>query len=206
MVASRLKSLFGLGADEDEALPSERRVDPRRKVLLGAEVYPIEGYAEMTVQNASRTGLAGETPARLTAGHPLLFSVEANHFHIGTIKWVRGARFGLDLDDALGILGHEEDFDPGHATSHQVRARRYDVNVKGRVVIAPNPFRATVRDVSQSGLCLDTALTLPDRQQVLVRIRDRPLILGSVQWGANGRLGVKTSERIATLRLVYDYE
>jgi hypothetical protein len=204
MVVSRLKSLFGLAEEEDSW--ADRRVERRNKVLLKGDVFPVEGYAELVVTNVSRTGLSGETDAPLEVDGHLLFSLEDNRFHLGVVRWVKGRRFGADMTDALAILGLEDDVDTGFLPTHQPRPRRHNVELYGRIAIATRVARATVRDVSRSGLCLEGPLQLPERQQVIVRLRDRPLIMASVQWAGGGKVGVKTAERIETLRLVYSYE
>jgi hypothetical protein len=204
MVAGRLKSLFGLPSAADNW--EDRRSEPRNKVLLKGDIFPVEGYVELVVNNVSRTGLAGETDAPLEADGHLLFSLEANRFHLAVVRWVKGRRFGADMTDALAVLGLEDETDTGFRPTHQPRARRHDVELYGRVAIAPRVARATIRDVSRSGLCIEGPLQLPERQQVLVRLRDRPLIMASVQWSGGGKLGVKTAERMETLRLVYAYE
>ena len=204
MVALRLKSFFGVAEEADEW--EDRRVEPRSKVLLKGDAFPVEGYAALVVTNISRTGVAGESDTPLEADAPLLFSVEGNKFHMGTVRWVKGRRFGLDMEDALGILGYENELDPGFLPTHQPRSRRHDVELHGRIAIAPRSVRVTIRDVSQSGLCIDTPVALIERQQVIVRLRDRPLILASVQWTGGGKVGVRTADRMETLRLVYAYE
>ena len=202
MLISSLKSFFA--SDEspsDHAL--ERRVDPRRKVLIRAEVFPVLGYAEMNVYNVSKTGLAAETDAPIRVGQVLLFCIDTNDFHMGVVRWRRGRRFGLDLEGALAILGLEDDTDLGYRLSHRPRASRHDVDVTGRIALGSKSYRATVRDVSQSGLRLETAAPLAERQQLIISLKDRPLILSHVQWSREGLVGVRTSERMTTLRLVY---
>ena len=204
MVASRLKSLFGLSSEAENW--EDRRAEPRNKVLLKGDIFPIEGYAELVVSNVSRTGLSGETDAPLQVDGHLLFSLEANRFHLAVVRWVKGRKFGADRTDALAVLGLEDDTDTGFLPTHQPRARRHDVELYGRVAIASRVARATIRDVSRSGLCIEGPLQLPQFQQVLVRLRDRPMIMASVQWARGGKLGVRTAERMETLRLVYAYE
>jgi hypothetical protein len=139
VLLNRLKSLF---ADDEDVLadPSERRVDPRRKVLLKAEVFPILGYADLKIVNASKTGFAAETTALLQPSHPLIFAVEGNDFYQGTIRWVRGRRFGVDMADALAILGYSDEVDPGFLLSHQPRPRRYSVDLRAALLLAPPPI------------------------------------------------------------------
>jgi hypothetical protein len=205
MIASSLRSLFS-GQRSELQGPADRRADLRRKVLLRADIFPILGYAEIAVENVSRSGLAAETNAMLQVGQPLLFSIDGNSFHMGTVRWTRGRRFGLNLDDALGIFGLANETDHGFLGEHRPRATRHQVDVIGRIAIGSQCYESRVRDVSQSGLRLETTAPLAERQQVIVRLKDRPLILANVQWCRGGLVGVKTVERMTTLRLAYAYE
>lgn len=205
MLATRLKSLFR--ADSPTVSdPSERRRDLRRKVLLRADLFPVQGYAEMSVKNVSRGGLAAESDTALQVGQSLLFSIEGTSFHIGTVRWTRGRRFGLDLEDALAIFGLVNETDHGSLGEHRPRAARHEVNVTGRIVLGSSCYGSTVRDVSQSGLRLETSAPLSEEQDIIIRLKDRPLILAKVQWSGGGMIGVSSAERMVTLRLAYTYE
>lgn len=205
MAIALFKSFLG-GELDKVAHPAERRSNARRKVLLWSEIFPIERFGSFVARNISRTGLAGDTETPLKPGQTLLFSIEQNSFHMGTVRWTKGTRFGADLADALGIFGLQNEIEPGAGASHQPRARRYDVDVEGRIAIAAAALKAKVRDVSQSGLRLDSDAQLAPGEQIIVRLRDRPLILAKVRWVASGQIGVETADRIAALRLVYSYE
>lgn len=185
------------------AEPSERRAYPRSKVLLEAEIFPIAGYAEVRIAETSRTDFTGETAASLRPSQPLIVSVRENDFHKATVRWVRGRRFGADLDDALGILGPSIDVNPGSWLSHEAYSRRHLVPSASRIVLGSRSHPATVLDVSQSGLRLQVK-TMPEiGQELLVRLSNRPLILATVRWRAAQMIGVETAERMQTLRLVY---
>jgi len=206
MIVDRLRSLLDAGKQAVASEPLERRVDPRRKVSLKAEILPVSDYADIKIVNASRTGFGGETAVSLEAKRPLIFSVEKNQFHQGSVRWAKGKKFGVDLEDALGILGYSSDVDTGFLTRHAPRPRRYPVDLAGRVVVESSFRRATVRDISQSGMRLEVEAKLDVGQHVLIRLPDRPLILAFVRWQANQMVGVETAERMQTLRLVYASE
>jgi hypothetical protein len=202
MILSSVKSLLQKARDPAED-PADRRQDPRRKVLLKAELYPIIGYADVVVKNVSRTGLSGETGAVLQVSQPLFVSLDGVSFHLGTVRWVRGRRFGLSLEQAFAIFGLEDEMDAGSSSGHQNRARRHDIEAPGRIALCSRRHDSTARDVSQSGLKLETDALVAVRQQVLIKIKDRPIILACVQWCQNGMVGVRTAERFSTLRLAY---
>ena len=196
MLIDRIRSLFDAGR-------RDRRIAPRRKTLLAAEVLPVASFASVKILNVSKSGCAGETAAPLQANQPLIFSLGGNRFHQGTVRWVRGQKFGMELDDALGILGYSDAVDPALLGSRRARPRRYPVDLDGQIVVGSPFFRATVRDVSQSGLRIEVGAPLEIGQQVVIRLSDRPLILATVRWRAHRMLGFETAERMQTLRLAY---
>ena len=198
MLVDRLKSLLNVGKPE----PSDRRGAPRSRVLLKADVLPVVSYANMSIVNVSRTGFAGETMTPLRATDLLIFSIVGNRFHQGSVRWVRGPKFGIDLVDALDILSCSDAVDPGFLASHASRSKRYPVDLTGRIAIGSICYHSTVRDVSRSGMRLEIDAVLEVGQQVIVRLPDRPLILASVRWAASDMAGIETADQIQTLRLV----
>ncbi|MET0376965.1 MAG: PilZ domain-containing protein [Rhizorhabdus sp.] len=184
---------------------ADRRAHPRRKVLLNAEIFPISGYTGIKIIGASATGFMGVTTASLRPSHPLLFSVDQKHFHEGTVRWVKGDRVGVELNDALNILGKSLE-DPGAALRQSERSGCQPVALDGRIATGSTFHRATALDVSQSGMRLQLK-TMPEiGQRLLVRLNNRPLIMATVRWRAEQMIGIETAERMSTLRLAYGDE
>ncbi len=123
--------------------------------------------------------LSAETMTPLRATDLLIFSIVGNRFHQGSVRWVRGPKFGIDLVDALDILSCSDAVDPGFLASHASRSKRYPVDLTGRIAIGSICYHSTVRDVSRSGMRLEIDAVLEVGQQVIVRLPDRPLILAS---------------------------
>jgi len=170
--------------------------------MLDAEIFPIAGYAGIRIIGASATGFMGITTASLKPSHPLLFSVDENHFLEGTVRWLKGDRVGVDLNDAINILGKSPE-DPGPNLPHSDRSRCHPVALAGRIVTGSAFHRATALDISQSGMRLQLR-TMPEiGQKLLVRLSNRPLILATVRWRAQHMIGIEMAERMPTLRLVY---
>jgi hypothetical protein len=205
MITTSIKSLLKLVA-APVTDPAERRADPRRKVLLKAELFPVLGLADLIINNVSRGGFAAESDIGLQVGQPLLFSIDGKNFHKGTVRWTRGRRAGVNLEDALAIFGLANETDHGSAPGHRPRSARHDVSISAQTAIGRLSYGSTVRDVSRSGLRLETPAPLAERQELLVGLKDRPLMLARVQWVNGGLVGVRTAEKMTTLRLVYTYE
>lgn len=194
MVGGQIMRLFGLG---EHAVRTERRQNPRRRTSLSVEVRPVDGHAALFVETVSRNGFIGKAETPVRPGQQLLFSAGGSSYHAGTVRWVKGSRFGVVCADALDIFGYE----PG-----RTRTQRYRAGLSGRIVIAPVSFLAKLRDVSQLGLRLECDVALSPGQELLVSMPDGRLVPASVEWSADSKAGLKTADRIAILRLVYSYE
>lgn len=206
MVVNRLRSFFEAEKRTVSSGSSERRNAPRRNVSLKAEVLPIASYAEMRILNASNAGFAGETAVPLKASGSIIFSIDDDRFHEGTIRWTRGRKFGAHSNGALDIMGAPDGIEPEPLLSHAPRPGRYCVALTGRIALGSNFCFATVCDISQTGLRLKIDVPLAVGQQIIVRIPNRPLILASVRWCGQQFVGVEAAERMATLRLAYTGE
>lgn len=194
MMVGQIKRLFGLG---EHAVRTERRQSPRRRTSLTVEIRPVTDYAEFLVETVSRSGFIGRSESPVRPGQQILFGVSTPSYHVGTVRWVKGSRFGVLCAGALEIFGYE----PG-----KTRTQRYRVNLQGKIAIAPVSFRAKLRDVSQLGLRLDSDILLAPGQQLLVQIHEGRFVPASVEWAADSKVGLKIADRIAILRLVYSYD
>lgn len=198
----RLRTLLETGARAECEGPQERRRDGRKRLLLKADVFPVAGFAEMRIVSVSRSGFSGLSLSTLEPEQPLVFSVRQGQFHEATVRWVRGRKFGADLEDALEILGRPGSCDAA-LLSPDPPLRRYPLDVSGRMALVGFSYRATVRDISQTGLRLECGAPLVEGQEVIVRLPDQRLVLASVRWRSDRMAGVETAERMEILRLVY---
>jgi hypothetical protein len=187
------------GPDDEH---KDLRLHRRHKVFLQASVYPIDTYCDILIRDVSETGLSAETDVQLDVGQAVHLSFDEKAFFTGVVRWVRGRRFGLEFKDAvtfpIGI-----NIDHGFAEGHRPRSARTSLNLTGRITTGRPPRPATVRNVSRLGMLIDTSAGLVTGQHLLVRLGKRPLVSGRVQWVRGGRMGVKTSQEISALQLVY---
>ncbi|WP_217352889.1 PilZ domain-containing protein [Sphingomonas sp. ID1715] len=122
------------------------------------------------------------------------------------MRWCRGGKIGFHLEDALAIFGLTDDIDSGYAEHHQIRDRRQTVHLPASIVLVATPVPVTVRDISQTGMRIEGPVAVDTESTLLIKLRDRPLLLGTVRWASGAKAGLQIAERIAVLKLVYHYD
>jgi len=182
----------------------EQRRHRRHSVLFKASLYPIDLYRDAVIQDASRTGLMGEVDIELEVGQTLHVTMDDKIYYSGIVRWARGRRFGLDLDDELRFAGLSDKIDHGAALGHAPRAERKVMQLSARLHTGQAPRPATVRNLSRTGMLLETQTPLLPGQQLLVRIGARPLIAGRVQWSREDRVGIMTKIEVPILQMLYN--
>lgn len=185
------------GAELDHA---ERRAARRRTVYLHATVYPIDVFCDVRICDASATGVKGEANVELSVGQIMHITTDEHSYHPGTVKWVFGRQFGLDLPNALQMFDVEtESFDHGISEGHRPRLLRQQIDVTARLLAGRPPRPATIRNVSSTGMLLDTGPGLRPGQHIIVKAGSAPCVYGRTQWAGNGKIGFKAQSTISTL-------
>jgi hypothetical protein len=184
----------------------EKRRDRRHGVRLAASVYPIDVYQDVVIHDASRSGLMGESAIEVEVGQTLFLSLDEKTYVSGVVRWTKGPQFGLDLDDALDVPGIALEVDHGGVVGHKPRAERVRLNLPARLHFGPSTRPATIRNLSRHGMAIEAGEGLLAGQRVLVRIGDRPLIPGQIQWNGGGRIGISTIADVPILQLLYSDE
>ena len=184
----------------------EQRRHRRHKVRLAASIHPIDVYQDVVIHDASQSGLMGEAAIEVDVGQTIFVSPNEHTYVSGVVRWTQGRRFGLDLDEPLALAGLTGDVDHGEQIGHKPRAERVRLNLNARLHSGQSTRPATIRNLSRTGMAMEAGEGLLTGQQVLVRIGDRPLIPGRVQWSRGGRIGVSTLSEMPLLQLLYSDE
>lgn len=178
-----------------DAVTTQDEVDQRREirssVLLRAVIYPIDRLSDINIVNVSHTGIQGESTLELAVGEVLHISFNEKTYCRGVVQWTTHHKFGLKFDEQIALAYALNDVEKTIALGHLPRARRIEWNTTGRLATGRPPRPATVRNVSQSGMQLDTTVGLREGQLVIVEMNGSPLMLSRVQWASDRRLGVK---------------
>ncbi|NNM78090.1 PilZ domain-containing protein [Sphingomonas sp. ID1715] len=92
MFVNKLKSFFSgeLAANDEGTVPElstpevlDKRATPRSRVLLKATAFVVEGRADATVRNVSRSGIMVETEAKLVPSQLVGLSMDGKSAGIG---------------------------------------------------------------------------------------------------------------------------
>ncbi|GGB65695.1 hypothetical protein [Blastomonas aquatica] len=180
--------------------PSERRTSRRRTVFLHATVYPVDVFCDVRICDASAMGVKGEANVELSVGQVMHITTDELTYHAGTVKWVLGRQFGLNLPNALQMFDVDPEYvDHGMYEGHQPRPLRQQINATARLLAGRPPRPATIRNVSSTGMLIDTGPGLRPGQHIIVKAGNAPCVYGRIQWAAAGKIGFKAYNAISTL-------
>lgn len=169
-------------------------------MLLRATIYPIDVFCDARICDASSTGVRGEADVELAIGQTMHITTDEAAYNAGTVKWVDGRQFGLALPDALTMFGMESlDVDHGSFEGHEPRAPRININATARLLAGRPPRPATIRNVSATGMLLETGPGLRPGQHIIVRVGNTAPTYGRIQWVDNGRIGFRAKNAISVL-------
>jgi hypothetical protein len=182
------------GTDQAIELEAERRRALRRAVFMHATIYPVDVFSDARILDVSATGARAEADVELAIGQILHISIDEETYYTGKVKWTLGRQFGLELPDAARIFqASPAEIDHGRIEGHHPRPQRIKIDASARLVAGRPPRPATVRNMSVSGMLIDTGQGIKPGQHLLVRIGDKPLIYGRTQWSADNRIGFKAN-------------
>lgn len=161
---------------------SEPRVLQQARVI---EIAVGNVRVPFTLGNLSSLGASGRCGRAIPSGSRVQLWFEGNHLVEGQVRWSRGPLIGIHFSSRLpmDLLTRRN----GPATA---RAKRFAVNRPGKVVTASGDRIATIRNVSENGLLVETSLTLAPGHQV--RIDCGALTIeGQVRWARQGQAGIQ---------------
>ncbi len=201
----KLRNVF-MEQEPEESAGAEQRRHARRAVVLDASIYPVDFFSDVVIHNVSASGFMGEADVELSVGETLHLSLDEKAYQTGTVRWTEGQKFGVSFESPLARTGAGDEFEVDHVNGLKPRAKRTTLNIPARLSLGRPPQPATVRNLSQSGMLLETDPGFPKGQQILVKLGDRSPVAARVQWHEDGHIGIETAEPIGILSLVYSGE
>lgn len=157
-----------------------RRTAERKRVYLKADAVAVELDVSAEVINLSETGLTGETDARIIVGEHVEVSFSGLHYTPATVRWVHGRRFGLKLLALPPVIGTSDG----------------DLMREVRLIVGHTSRRAVVRNVSSTGLQIESDLPLRAGQKLLVKVLNGWTIMTAVAWSEGIRAGLAMVEPV----------
>jgi hypothetical protein len=183
-------------------IPSKRK-ESRQRVLLRAQIHVVRLQSDMLVTDISRSGLRGSTDIDLRVGQPAYISLDDLTHVAGSIRWVQDGRFGMKFSKMLDVLPECAHVDLGHLPDHQERMPRTATRLKAKISLSSWSSPARVRNVSQTGMMIESDLPVCPDQQLLVNLSDGKILNAIVKWVEGDRVGIQLTAPVSILHFTY---
>ena len=201
MENSRNDSLFG--SNIDYSLRLSNRSEARQRVLLRAQLHAIDHQGDVCVTDLSRSGLRGVTDLRLGIDQSIFVSLDDVTHCSGTVRWTDDRRVGVKFAKLLEVLPDTLSLDVGTLPSHQERTPRISTNLSAKIMLSKASGSARIRNVSKSGMMIETDMLLSPDTQLLIKLSDGKILTASVKWVEGDRIGVHLSNPVSILQFSY---
>ena len=172
----------------ESAKEAEFRSDYRAETNgLIATIVSAQGEVAATVHNLSTRGVMASAPNPPAEGEQVVVSIDGLPTVRGQIRWVKDNRFGVLLFTALPV-GAFRVADQGRG--RRPRPPRYVVRIPVRIEAPGIARSATVQNISQQGMALETGLPVNPGKLLTVLIDGHAPVEGRVRWSRGGRCGL----------------
>lgn len=192
-----------LSSDEAPTSLHSNRKENRQRVLLRAHIHVVRLQSDLVVTDISRSGLRGMTDVELRIGQPVYISLDDLTHVAGNIRWVQDGRFGMKFSKLLDILPECAQVDLGHSPTHQERMPRQAARLEARISLSSWSSGARIRNVSKTGMMIETELPVVPEQQILVNLSDGKILNAKVKWVQGDRVGIQLATPVSILHLTY---
>ena len=179
---------------------ASRRREVRQRVLLRARIHPVDQQHSLFVTNLSRQGLRGAVDVALVSGQSLFVTLDDITHCLGTVRWTQNGRFGVQFDKPLDILPQSSEPDEGSLPDHSTRAPRIATHWNGTLTLCQPTYEAKIRNVSKSGMMVETVLPLLPGQMLLVQMNNGKIVAASVRWTEGEHAGIQLSSPVSLLQ------
>lgn len=184
--------MFGRARDNSSSAAigqvDETRADYRAETLgLVATVFSSHGEQTANILNLSTRGLMASATNPPAVGDRIEIRMDGVPAVQGQVRWVKDMRFGVLLFSALPV-GAFRIADQGRG--RRSRPPRHIVRIPVRIE-APGIVRsATIHNVSQSGVALETGLPISPGKLLTLFIEGLSPVEGRVRWSRGSRCGI----------------
>ncbi len=190
------KERFAVSERDDNLLESKRN-EARQRVFLRAQLHAVEQQGDVQVTDLSRSGLRGKSEISLSVGQTVFISLDDFTHCSGTIRWIQDRRFGLKFCTLLDKLPSDSKTDTGNMPDHQERMPRKPTNLAAKISLACRTCSAHIRNISTSGMMLETELLLTTNQKLFVNLSDGRILTADVRWVEGDRVGVHLASALS---------
>jgi hypothetical protein len=203
MLFDKMNGKFPVGPDAEDVASQTKRSEVRRLVILNARLQPITRFGHAHVVNLSRSGLRGVTDLALSVGQSIVASLDDITHCAGSVRWIDQRRFGMQFDTILDGMPDYAHQDSRGTTGHNERPPRITTNLIAKIRLCGPSFPAKIRNVSKSGMMVETDLPLLSGRQLFIKLSNNKVVPAEVVWNDGGRAGVRLNSPISILQFTY---
>lgn len=182
--------------------PPERRQSERHIKILRVGTLVIDGRRELClIRNISAGGLMAHVYSQVKIGQIVTVELKTNQIVTGHVAWIRDANAGIAFDTEVDIeelLANPQVLDNGW----RVRAPRIEVERPATLRAGARTHWVQTRDISQSGVKLETEAAFEVDDEVVVTPEGFRPIAGTVRWQAGNVCGIAFNEVLPLAELI----
>jgi hypothetical protein len=182
--------------------PPERRHGERHLKILRVGVLTVDGRRELClIRNISAGGVMAHVYSSVRPGQVVSVELKSNTQLSGRVVWVREANAGIAFDKPVDIgelLANPPVLDNGW----RARSPRVEVDRVASIRTAGQTYWVNVRDVSQSGVKIETEETLEVGADIVVTLENFRPIAGVIRWQNENAVGIAFNGLIPLRELI----
>jgi PilZ domain len=192
----------GFSFSNDVPSPPDRRRDERHLKILRVGTLIADGRRELClIRNISAGGVMAHVYSTVTPGQRVSIELKTHQPVDGRVIWVRDANAGIQFDEAMDVaelLANPQVLDNGW----RPRTPRVEVDRMATLRAGAKTQWVHARDISQSGVKLETDQPFEAGTEVVVTLEDFRPLQGVVRWSSGDHCGIAFNQLVPFGELV----
>lgn len=186
----------GFSFSSEVPAPPERRGAERHIKILRVGTLVVDGRRELClIRNISAGGVMAHVYSCFDPGQRVTVELKTSQPVTGRVVWVRGGNAGIQFDSAMDVaelLANPRVLDNGW----RPRTPRIEVDRMATLRIGARTSWVHARDVSQSGVKIETSDPPATGEEVVVTLEGLPPRHGVVRWQSGDHIGIAFNQLI----------
>ena len=182
---------------------TSKRKEARQRVLLRAQIHVVQVQHDLMVTDISRGGLRGSSDISLRVGQSVYISLDDLTHVAGSIRWIQHGRFGMKFFTTLDMLPECAVVEKLDQPGHRPRMPRKPAQLKAKISLANWSSPARIRNVSKTGMMIETELMVIAEQKLLITLSDGKIFDAVVKWTEGDRVGIELATPASILQFTY---